>query len=95
MIDMFEKFSNDFPEYASLFKNKIAQYVNVSAPRAFQLPEENKAYFEHFKEITERYTVFWKLDCFFRTRTDILSYIYVMYLAPRLLRRYRTKNRFY
>ncbi|MBO6251461.1 MAG: glycosyltransferase [Muribaculaceae bacterium] len=95
MVDMFQAFANDYPEHAALFRNKVAQYVNTQSPIAQVSPEQNKEYFLAFKDITDGYPFWWKIDLYFRKHRDVFSRFYVKYLSRRVLNRYRAKRKFY
>ena len=66
MVNMFLGFADEYPDYASIFKNKIAQYINVTCPSATSQSAENKKYFNNFKDYTDKYSLLWKIDLFLR-----------------------------
>ena len=95
MLLMFEGFAEDYPEYSSILKNKIAQYINVTCPSATSQSAENKKYFNSFKEYTDKYSRLWKIDFFLRTHSDIFSRAYRFIISPWLFKKYIHKRLIY
>lgn len=58
-VNMFKGFANDFPQYKTVFNNKIANHINRNIPGEKPLQEE---FLSYFKENIKRYTFIQKID---------------------------------
>lgn len=73
MVNMFQGFARDYPQYKLVFENKIANYINRGIPkRTTHSKEEQKKYFSFFEEEISRYNIFWKIDLIIRS-----SYLFI------------------
>ena len=95
MANMFLGFANDYKEYKKAFENKCAHYINTSSPDASVNPQDNKHYFNYFKDLTSNYSIKWKFDKFFRMRSNMISRFYLLHIAPRFFRFYYQRNLYY
>ena len=92
MGNMFLGFASDYKEYKKVFENKCSHYINTSSPDASTSPNENKYYFNYFKDITFNYSLKWKLDKYCRTHPNKFSSFYLKHIAPRLFNYFYPKN---
>lgn len=73
IVDVFQGFAKDYPQYNSIFQNKIANYINRGIPkRLIHSKAEQKRYFSFFEEEIRRYNIFWKIDLIIRS-----SYLFI------------------
>lgn len=95
MLIMFHGFACDYPKFKKEFNNKIAEYINTTSPSVFEYPVENVKYFNLFRDYTQKYSLFWKVDKFFRTHANVFSRFYILHVGSRLVKKYYPKNRYY
>ena len=65
-IKMFCGFSNDYPQYKALFKNKIADHINRGVPSRYESRATVIAHLNVFSRYIKMYSNRWKLDLFIR-----------------------------
>ncbi len=60
--EMLQGFSNDYPQYSKVFKNKIAEHINRNMPLWNAPRKEKKLYVDFFSKDIEHYSLLWKID---------------------------------
>ena len=74
---MFDGFSQNYPAYRKVFKEKIADQINRGVP-GISIPKKiRKEYLSHFSDVINSYSFKWKIDLMIRTvRIPKLSGLY-------------------
>lgn len=77
-VEMFRGFSRDFPQYASVFINKIAQHINCGIPNRHNSRMIIDNYLSFFKKEISGYTLRWKMDMIIqKLRIPLLRRFYI------------------
>lgn len=94
MIDMFNGFSVDFPQFKKYFKNKIAEYLINQSPNRAVNGKDYNIYKEYFKSYYKEFPLFWKIVD--RAYVDLPKFrgLY-MYALQRIYKRYLKRQQIY
>lgn len=91
-VEMFRGFSRDFPQYASVFINKIAQHINCGIPNRHNSRMIIDNYLSFFKKEISGYTLRWKMDMIIqKLRIPLLRRFYIRFF----LRDFHQFKKFY
>lgn len=83
VINMFKGFAADYPQYADIFKTKIAHHISSHIPHRGKDPEIRKKYLNDFKKDIEEFPFLWKLDAWIGTsRIPLLARLRKWYYPP-------------
>lgn len=76
-IDMFRGFSEDYPQYKSLFNNKIVDEIRRNMPYSMKDYEGLKNYIMYFQSEISKFSILRKIDFFLmQTRIPLLNMYY-------------------
>lgn len=76
-VNMYKGFADDYPEYESLFKDRIAFYLTYRTPKKKVTPQEYSLFVNEFYQEINDYSMFWKLFHYARqSHTNILTKMY-------------------
>ena len=63
--EMLQGFSADYPQFAQVFKNKIAEHINRNMPLWNASKRDKKLYVDLFSEDIAQFSFFWKICMYF------------------------------
>ena len=94
MIEMFNGFSVDFPQFKKYFKNKIAEYLINQSPNRAVNGKDYNIYKKYFKSYYKEFPLFWKIVD--RAYVDLPKFrgLY-MYALQRIYKRYLKRQQIY
>ena len=76
-VNMYKGFAADYPEYESIFKDRIAFYLTYRTPIKKVTPQDYTLFVNEFHQEIKAYSLFWKLFHYARqSQTNILTKIY-------------------
>ena len=80
---MFKGFANDYPQYADIFKTKIAHHISSFIPKRGNDPDIRKKYMKEFEDDIKEFSFLWKIDAWIgSSNIPLLARIRKWYYSP-------------
>lgn len=91
-VAMFRGFSIDFPQYANVFMNKVAEHINCNIPHRHNPRKAIANFLCFFEEDISGYSLRWKIDLEIqKLRIPLIRRFYIRFF----LREFHTYRKFY
>ncbi len=84
-VDMYKGYAKDYPKYGKVFQDRIAYFLNYRLPNPRVSREQYSLFAEAFKDELLHYSLFWRIDAYFRHRRGLLSRAYKWVAARTML----------